>query len=590
MKKIVFPMIIALIAIFACTSEKKSIVESWNEPEDNKPYDTIEWEAVPEGLQVSVATVDRRYSKKSVPDTGNNNTWAGSAWRGEKVNLQLVLWSAESVAEISCTASDLTDTNGNIISLSNVEIFFVRYLLTDEYGQYGCEKQRNPAGYDSLLVADILDPLPEFNKDPNSARPVWVTIEVPEDCPAGQYSGIITVNAKNQKEKKVELNLNVQNEVLPHSQDWDFHLDLWQNPYAVARYNNVRVWSEEHFNLLRPLLEMLADAGQKCITTSIVPKPWGGQTYDYFESMIKWEKVENEEWEFDYADFDKWVEFAMSCGIDEQINCYSMIPWGNNFTYFDVALQKDTTINTAPGSAVYEELWSPFLRQFTAHLKDKGWLDIAVIAMDERAPEDMQKAINFVKKVAPELKITLAGGYHEEINDDLYNLCVASKHIVPEGDLKQRSSKGFKTTFYVCCAEPYPNNFTFSPPAESAYMGWYAAAKGFDGFLRWAYNSWVKDPLVDSRFRRWPGGDTFLVYPGARSSIRFERLREGIQDFEKIKIVKSRLEKENTEAAKEKLKWLNGFLETVNISALDSVPAENFVIKGKKVLESLSKD
>ena len=36
----------------------------------------------------------------------------------------------------------------------------------------------------------------------------------------------------------------------------------------------------------------------------------------------------------------------------------------------------------------------------------------------------------------------------------------------------------------------------------------------------------------------WPSGDCFLVYPGNRSSIRFERFREGIEDFEKIRLLR----------------------------------------------------
>ena len=70
-------------------------------------------------------------------------------------------------------------------------------------------------------------------------------------------------------------------------------------------------------------------------------------------------------------------------------------------------------------------------------------------------------------------------------------------------------------------------------------MGWYAMAAGYNGALRWAFNSWVKNPLVDSRFRTWPAGDTYIAYPQARSSIRYERLLEGIQDYEKVSIVKS---------------------------------------------------
>ena len=70
-------------------------------------------------------------------------------------------------------------------------------------------------------------------------------------------------------------------------------------------------------------------------------------------------------------------------------------------------------------------------------------------------------------------------------------------------------------------------------------MGWYAAAKGYSGFLRWAYDAWPADPLRDARHVSWPAGDCFLVYPGAASCVRLEKLREGISDYEKIWILKN---------------------------------------------------
>ena len=62
----------------------------------------------------------------------------------------------------------------------------------------------------------------------------------------------------------------------------------------------------------------------------------------------------------------------------------------------------------------------------------------------------------------------------------------------------------------------------------------YALAHDYDGMLRWAYNSWPARPELDSRFRYWASGDTYIVYPGARSSVRFERLIDGIEVFEKV--------------------------------------------------------
>jgi len=105
--------------------------------------------------------------------------------------------------------------------------------------------------------------------------------------------------------------------------------------------------------------------------------------------------------------------------------------------------------------------------------------------------------------------------------------------------VRQRSARGFTTTYYVACFPPRPNTFVFSPPIEGRYIGWYAAAYGYDGFLRWAYDAWPADPMRDARHAIWPAGDTFLVYPGANSSIRFEKLREGIVDYEKMRIVRA---------------------------------------------------
>jgi hypothetical protein len=103
----------------------------------------------------------------------------------------------------------------------------------------------------------------------------------------------------------------------------------------------------------------------------------------------------------------------------------------------------------------------------------------------------------------------------------------------------------------------------FSPPAENAWMGWYASAFGYDGFLRWAYDSWTGDPARDARHVLWPAGDCFLVYPGARSGIRFERLREGIVDFEKLRILRELLDGRSGEgvagAAAEMREVLSGF-------------------------------
>lgn len=231
-----------------------------------------------------------------------------------------------------------------------------------------------------------------------------------------------------------------------------------------------------------------------------------------------------------------------------------MIPWALSFDYYDEATNRVQFINTKPGEPAYTEYWGAFLKDFARHLKDKGWFEKTAISMDERPMEAMREAIKVIKAADPNFKITLAGNYHEEIQQDLYYLSIPYGHKFPADVKAERERKGQISTVYTCCAEAFPNTFTFSAPAEATWTIVHAVAGGYDGYLRWAVNSWTIDPLRDSRFRTWAAGDTYSIYPGPRSSIRFERLVEGLQDAEKIYILREELE---AKGAKSKLKRLN---------------------------------
>ena len=69
------------------------------------------------------------------------------------------------------------------------------------------------------------------------------------------------------------------------------------------------------------------------------------------------------------------------------------------------------------------------------------------------------------------------------------SMCVKVRDRVPPQHIAERRARGFVTTYYVCCSDRFPNMFTFSDPAEAVYYTWYTAAYGYDGFLRWSYNS-----------------------------------------------------------------------------------------------------
>lgn len=78
---------------------------------------------------------------------------------------------------------------------------------------------------------------------------------------------------------ELKLTVHVKNRTLPVPSEWAFHLDLWQNPYAVARYYGVEPFSEEHFDLMLPADEIICRCRRESDYHSIMHKPWNGQTY-----------------------------------------------------------------------------------------------------------------------------------------------------------------------------------------------------------------------------------------------------------------------------------------------------------------------
>ncbi len=562
----------------------------YEELPDPKPINQASWEAVNgTGMHAAFGSADIRYAKGNAPDAASVSAqWQTKAWKGEQVHTQLLIWSTSPLQQVSITTAPLRDEKGHTIPAKQISAGFVRYVMTDELNKdgTGCG-YRKSVDFDSSLAADAIDIITSRDIPANTTQPVWLNVSVPAGTAAGNYRGELSINTTTGgKTIRLPYSIRVVNHVLPAPKDWKFYLDLWQSPYAVSRMYQVKPWSTEHFAAMKPYMQMLADAGQKVITASIIYDPWSGQTEDVYGSMIRWIKKTDGQWIYDYTVFDKWVQFMLDLGINKEVNCYSMIPWNLKFYYYDEALGKDSFVTAKPGTPEYNAHWKPMLTDFVKHLKAKGWFGITAIAMDERSMEDMQHTLALIKSVEKDFKVSLAGNYHAQIANELTDMCIASaeEKKMPATVIAERRSKGLTTTFYTYCHEGYPNTFTFSPPAEAAWLGWHAALKGYDGYLRWAYNSWVKDPLRDSRFRSWAAGDTYFVYPGVRSSIRFERLKEGIQDYEKIRLLRDEFTRTNN---KEKLQQLDALLAPFELDALKTTSAAAMINQAREALNAL---
>lgn len=561
-------------------------LETYKELPNPASTDTAEWTKAPV-LTWGWGTADTRY-KKEVPVQKSqlSRSIRLTGWKGERVSAQWVVSSRESLPGLTVSISAGKGKKGTIAG-ERLHSGFVRYVMTDGLNPDGggCGHRPDLSKFDSTLVADPIDHLTkELDVKEFTTQSGWIGIDIPQDISAGRYTIPVELKSKNETIGTLKLEVDVKEHTLPSPEQWAFHLDLWQNPYAIARYHKVPLWSKEHFDIMRPYMEMYRDAGGKVITASIMNKPWNGQTYDFFRPMVTWMKKSDGSWFFDYTPFDQWIEFMQGIGGFKQINCYSMIPWDLSFQYYDQASNSLQYIKTKPGDKEYRDLWTAMLKSFANHLKEKGWFDITYIAMDERPMKDMQEAISIIREADPKFKIALAGILHPELLDSLDDYCIPLRlKFTPEMKNK-REKEGKTTTYYTCCEESYPNTFTFSPAAEAEWLGWYAAKEKLDGYLRWALNSWVIEPLLDSRFYTWAAGDTYIIYPGARSSIRFERLRDGIEAYEKVRILRRELENAGNKTT---LKQLDKVLRQFDETKLVKEPAAKAVKRANDFINKL---
>ncbi|MCX5759279.1 MAG: DUF4091 domain-containing protein [Candidatus Hydrogenedentes bacterium] len=116
--------------------------------------------------------------------------------------------------------------------------------------------------------------------------------------------------------------------------------------------------------------------------------------------------------------------------------------------------------------------------------------------------------------------------------------------------LLERIKQGQETWFYVNQqpARPYANLFIDFAGIEHRILPWQAWALGVRGFHHWCVNHCEpgQDPYANPADVTPVNGDGLLLYPGQEGpvdSIRWEILRDGIEDYDYLAILFERFRK-----------------------------------------------
>lgn len=531
----------------------------------------------------------KRFEQYELYSGIENKEWQDIAWKGERINKQIVLWSKNDIEGVTYQLTDLVSEYSKISS-SEMSLKFQKYVNGDPKAR-GCEEKPNRK--QDVYLADALSIKPIDKIRFNDPIKLWLSINVPSNVSTGIYKGNLLVTTSDNEQISFKIILDVLDLQLPPVKEWTFHLDLWQFPNSALKYfnennpvsNHISPYSKEHLALLKPTYKLLENSGQKVITAYIKDQALNGPT------MVKWIlKKDGVTWEYDFSKFDYYVETLMSWGIKKQINAHSPVGWNKNVLPFWSEKNGNATLSTPIGSKLHSERWDHFLTHFKLHLEKKNWFDKTVIYFDEIPESDMISLVGLIKKNSIDWKIGLAHSHavSQEVRDKIYDLSGLYGYGATSND--KINSKNVRT-FYTSCTQLKPNNYLTrdNSSAELTWMAWHAFNGGYDGYLRWAYDFWIDSSPLSLHDGQFTAGDFSFIYrnpekeQGILSSIRLEMLREGIQDYEKIKELKTKKHCKKTQVS------LNTLTEKFSEKSGSNHLVSRLVESTQKELKSISK-
>lgn len=376
-------------------------------------------------------------------------------------------------------------------------------------------------------------------------------MHVPAQAAPGPYEFSVTVTADTGAVATLPLLLTVHQPVLPNPTDWSLRVDFWQSFGSLARAYNVEMWSDPWWDIVRTYLQDLAAHGESVVQVG--------------RGHFDWRKTDRGEWRFGFDRFDRYVELCGSVGIDGLIEYLQMFDGRaeSKLSYLD-ANGKVQTVTANPGDASFDEAWLAFAKALADHCREKGWLDRLYICPTDE-PQDVygqptldrvRHCRKLLRDADPGLRTTCAldslraaQALRTEIDRFVFKL---REDVYDPKLARELREQGKLVEAYICCHPDRPNSFITSEAIEQRAIGWILWQEQFAGLLRWSYANWPPDvftkPGGDGTYAP---GDLFIVYPGDRkplASARWERMRDGFEDYEMLRTVQRLIDKSRSRA------------------------------------------
>jgi hypothetical protein len=503
-----------------------------------------------------------------------------AAARNDYEAVQIVVRPKEALSGLTAVAGPLAGPGGAAIAAQHVRVLRVHYHFVD-----------HPT--DGTGVRDWWpDALPPLRRDkpldvPSGAnQPLWVLVYVPKDTPPGDYTGSVALRASGWS-ATVPLKLHVWNFALPERNHLEtaFGLDLG----LAFQYHGAKTETDR-----RKLMDLYFRTFAEHRISPYDPTP-----LDHFEVKFITDAAKPRV-EIDFGRFDR----AMAEAIEKY-----------HFTNFSLPIQgmgggtfharHDPQIGPfKEDTPQYQALFADQVRQIESHLRAKGWLDMAYVYwFDEPDPKDyafVRSGMERLKRYAPGIRRMLTEEPTEALFGAVDIWCPVSFNY-DHAAAEKRRQHGERFWWYVCCGPkaPYCTLFIDHPATELRVWHWQTWQRKITGTLVWSTNYWTSSAAYPERPQNpyedpmgyvsgygtprgtkayWGNGDGRFIYPPEAaavpglsgdapvlespvSSIRWEMLREGVEDYEYLYLLRERLAARRGALSAEEAKRIEQLLE-----------------------------
>lgn len=453
--------------------------------------------------------------------------------RNEYEPFQIVIYGgANGLKNVTLTASDLRSKDGAILSSKNIVLYREHYIEV----KTPSPKSRLGAGWYPDALIPFVDPYTgksvsggrfksqPFDVEPGKNQPVWIEIYVPSDTKPGEYTGTITVNAQNYKQN-FNYKLTVWNFKLPEQTT----LRSWFGSFErIAKAHKTDTRSELFKTLQWRYSQALANHR---ICPLIPSRLYPSVNQDGSISVNPEILIELKRWVNEF-----------------HITGFPLRLLGSD----PVGKDRDRNIN--------------YLRQMYEFLKTNGWEKYAYIYVldepnDAAAYEQVRQRAKLIHEAQPGIKVLCTEQPNPQKPE--WGTLVGSVDIwVPlwplfeEKYIAERLSAGEEVwTYTALCQGERGKDTPFwqidFPVLNYRVPMWISYRYGLHGLLYWTTVYWEKTDDVWTNPQTYvPGktpfnGEGSLFYPGSDIgidgpvvSIRLKQIREGMEDFEYLELLK----------------------------------------------------